>query len=174
MEAKIIIGGGCFWCTEAIFKELKGVHSVVSGYSGGETDDPTYYAVCNGTTGHAEVIEVTYDSSIISFADLVAIHLTTHDPTTLNRQGADRGTQYRSIIFYNSDQEKKIIEKVITEVQKVYNDPIVTEIAPTTTFFIAEPNHQNYYSLNSMAGYCQAVIAPKLTKFRQLHRQFLK
>jgi len=173
MEAKIVFGGGCFWCTEAMFRELKGVSSVKSGYSGGATDAPTYYEVCSGTTGHAEVIEVTYDPNIISYEDLVIVHMTTHDPTTLNRQGADTGTQYRSIIFYDSNKEKELAEKIIAEVQSAYENKIVTELVQAATFFEAEDNHQNYYNQNSEAGYCQGVINPKLGKFRSIHSKLL-
>lgn len=174
MEEKIVFGGGCFWCTEAMFREIEGVSTVISGYCGGETNDPTYYEVCNGTTGHAEVIEITYDPTVISFDSLVKIHLTTHDPTTLNRQGADVGTQYRSVVFYGSEEEKEITLKAIAEIQLAYDNKIVTDVTALATFFEAESNHQDYYNRNSFAGYCQAVIDPKLSKFRKLHSGFLK
>tara|TARA_B100000809_G_scaffold118219_1_gene116552 strand:- start:202 stop:729 length:528 start_codon:yes stop_codon:yes gene_type:complete len=174
MENKIVFGGGCFWCTEAMFRELKGVSGVKSGYSGGHIETPTYQAVCNGETGHAEVIEVTYDPEVISYADLLNIHMTTHNPTTLNQQGGDRGTQYRSVVFYETKEEQAIAKEVINEVQALYSGSIVTEIASLEKFNEAEPTHQNYYNRNSEAGYCQAVIDPKLSKFRQLHSKHLK
>ncbi|MFY0654791.1 MAG: peptide-methionine (S)-S-oxide reductase MsrA [Cyclobacteriaceae bacterium] len=169
MESKAVFGGGCFWCTEAMFRELKGVSRVKSGYSGGSVKDPTYREVCYGKTGHAEVIEVAYDPDVIKYEDLLIIHMTTHDPTTLNRQGADAGTQYRSIIFHKDETEKAIAEEVIREVQSAYSDSIVTEVAPFEHFYEAELDHQNYYERNSYAGYCMAVISPKLSKFRKLH-----
>jgi len=169
MTKKAVFGGGCFWCTEAMFRELKGVSEVKSGYSGGKVKDPTYREVCYGGTGHAEVIEVTYDPGVIGYEDLLIIHMTTHDPTTLNRQGADKGTQYRSIIFYENADEKKLAEEVLKEVQSAYSDKIVTELAPLEQFYVAEIDHQNYYEQNTEAGYCMAVISPKLSKFRKLH-----
>lgn len=174
MEKKLVIGGGCFWCTEAIFKELKGVSRVRSGYSGGKVKDPTYREVCYGRTGHAEVIEVTYNPQIISLDDLLIIHLTTHDPTTINRQGADQGTQYRSVIFHQNEEEKETAREVIDELQKHYSGQIVTEVLPFSDFYVAEEEHQNYYERNSMAGYCRAVIDPKLSKFRKLHRKYIR
>jgi len=173
-EQKATFGGGCFWCTEAVFTELKGVEKVESGYSDGQIDNPTYREVCSGLTGHAEVVEVTYDPKEISFTDLLRIHLSTHNPTTLNRQGADIGTQYRSIIFYRNDEEKAIAETVIAEAQEVYDSPIVTELKPLVQFYKAEEYHQDYYKNNSEAGYCQAVIDPKLHKFRQLFKDKLR
>jgi peptide methionine sulfoxide reductase msrA/msrB len=169
-EKKATFGGGCFWCTEAIFQQLNGVAKVESGYSGGGTKNPTYREVCSGMTGHAEVVQVTYDEAQISLEDLLKIHLTTHDPTTLNRQGADRGTQYRSIIFYRNEEEKAIAEKAIYEVQAMLDAPIVTEIKPFEAFFRAEPYHQNYYASNPEKAYCQAVINPKLEKFKKLYK----
>ena len=174
MKKKLVFGGGCFWCTEAMFRELNGVFEVKSGYSGGSVENPTYREVCYGRTGHAEVIEVTYDPDVINYKDLLIIHMTTHDPTTLNRQGADKGTQYRSIIFHQGKEEKEIAEEVIKEVQAAYPDKIVTEVVPLQMFFEAEIDHQNYYERNSDAGYCLAVINPKLSKFRKLHGQLLK
>ena len=174
MESKIIFGGGCFWCTEAMFRELKGVFTVKSGYSGGHKENPTYQDVCYTDSGHAEVVEVSFDPEVISYTDLLKIHMTTHDPTTLNQQGADRGAQYRSVVFYNSKEEQNLAQAVITEVQEVYSDKIVTELAPFGKFYVAETNHQDYYNRNSDAGYCQAVIDPKLSKFRQLHSKHLK
>ena len=173
-EVKATFGGGCFWCTEALFQQLKGVSKVKSGYSGGDIVNPTYREVCSGMTGHAEVIEVTYNPNEISYEDLLKIHLTTHNPTTLNRQGADRGTQYRSIIFYRDDAEKAIATKVINELQGLFGKPIVTDLTPFQAFFSAEANHQNYYNENSNGRYCKAVIDPKLRKFKEFYRDKLK
>ena len=170
-----IIGGGCFWCTEAVFQEIKGVEKVVSGYSGGTVPGkPTYREICSGLTGHAEVVEVTFDSSIISFEEILIIFMTTHDPTTLNQQGADRGTQYRSVIFYQNEDQKRISEKVIKQLSNSYEDKIVTEISKLTVFYKAEEEHQDYYRENSEQGYCSYVITPKLNKLRKLHADKLK
>jgi len=171
---KLIFGGGCFWCTEAIFREVKGVIEVRSGYSGGHIKNPAYREVCNGITGHAEVVEITYDENVIDLKTLAQIHMVTHDPTTLNQQGADRGTQYRSIIFYQNEDEKIIIDNVITEMQSNYNQTIVTEIKEFEIFYEAEKAHQEYYERNSDARYCQIVIEPKLTKFREYYQGLLK
>ena len=173
-EKKATFGGGCFWCTEAVFTELKGVQKVESGYTDGQIANPTYREICSGLTGHAEVIEVTYNPNEISFGDLLRIHLSTHNPTTLNRQGADVGTQYRSIILYRNDEEKAMATKVIAEATEVFQEPIVTELKPLVQFYKAEDYHQDYYKNNSEAGYCQAVIDPKLAKFRQLFKSKLK
>lgn len=173
-EKKITFGGGCFWCTEAIFQQLKGVIKVESGYSGGNVINPTYREVCSGLTGHAEVIEITYLTSEITFEDLIKIHLTSHNPTTLHRQGADKGTQYRSIVFYRTEEEQEKALKVIDEVQNAYSDMIVTEVKKFEYFFKAEDNHQGYYNRNSEAGYCTAVINPKLAKLKELYRDKLK
>lgn len=173
-ERKATFGGGCFWCTEAVFNQLKGVTKVESGYSGGKIANPTYREVCSGLTGHAEVVEVTYNPEEISYADLLRIHLSTHNPTTLNRQGADAGTQYRSVIFYRNEAEKSTAFEVISEIQAVYDEPIVTEVAPLDYFYKAEDYHQDYYANNSQEGYCQAVIDPKLRKFRELFKSKLK
>jgi peptide methionine sulfoxide reductase msrA/msrB len=167
-------GGGCFWCTEAIFQQLRGVLLVESGYSGGNIDNPSYRAVCEGTTGHAEVIQVIFDPDEITYKDLLRIHLSTHNPTTLNQQGADKGTQYRSVIFAHNDEQKEIAEGVIEELQDVFDEPIVTEIKPFQVFHKAEDYHQDYYEKNSNAGYCQAVINPKLGKARKLFKEKLK
>jgi peptide-methionine (S)-S-oxide reductase len=168
-------GGGCFWCTEAVFKEVKGVENIVSGYTGGTVPGkPTYKEVCSGLTGHAEVIQITFDPTVISYENLVIIFMTTHDPTTLNRQGGDIGTQYRSVIFYHDDAQKIIAEKVIKELSAVYDDPIVTEISPISIFHEAEEYHQNYYANNQTQGYCSFVITPKLSKLRKLHAEKLK
>ena len=165
---KAVFGGGCFWCTEAIFKELDGVEFVESGYSGGAIANPTYREVCSGRTGHAEVIQVTFNPEKISLEDLLRIHLSTHNPTTLNRQGADVGTQYRSIILFSSQSQRTSAEKIIDEMQQLYNQPIVTEIKNFEAFFIAEASHQNFFANNPDQPYCQTVIDPKLGKFRQL------
>lgn len=169
------VGGGCFWCTEAIFQEIKGVEKIVSGYSGGSVPGkPTYKEVCSGLTGHAEVVQIIFDPQVISYDDILLIFMTTHDPTTLNRQGGDSGTQYRSVIFYQDDDQKLIAEKVVSEVGKYYDDPIVTEISPLAKFFEAEVYHQNYYKNNQDQGYCSFVITPKLAKLRKLHAKKLK
>ena len=168
-------GGGCFWCTEAVFQEVKGVDKVVSGYSGGSVPGkPTYREICSGLTGHAEVVQVTYDANTISYEDILIIFMTTHDPTTLNRQGADRGTQYRSVIYYHNNEQKEIAEVVIKEVSIYYNDRIVTEISPLDIFYEAEKEHQDYYKNNQAKGYCSFVITPKLAKLRELHADKLK
>lgn len=171
---KLTFGGGCFWCTEAVFNLLEGIIKVESGYSGGQIDNPTYKEVCSGKTGHAEVIEVTYNPEEISFEDLLRIHLSTHNPTTLNKQGADMGTQYRSIIFYRNEDEKKASQTIIGEVQQAYDENIVTELIPFEQFYKAEEYHQDYYRNNSETGYCQAVINPKLRKFKELFKDNLK
>ncbi len=173
--ATATFGGGCFWCTEAVFEDLKGVESVVSGYTGGHVVDPTYEQVCSGATGHAEVVQITFDSDMVSFSDLLRIHMTTHDPTTLNRQGADKGTQYRSAVFYQDEEQRLAAEAVTTEFasEQVYDDPIVTEIAPLGTFYAAEAYHQGYFKNNPAQPYCAAVIAPKVSKFRKKYREHL-
>ena len=168
-------GGGCFWCTEAVFQEVKGVEKVVSGYSGGNVPGrPTYREVCSGLTGHAEVIQVTFDSNVITYEDILVIFMTTHDPTTLNQQGADRGTQYRSVIYYHDDKQKEIAEIVIKELAQYYENPIVTEVSEAVTFYEAEKEHQDYYRNNQAQGYCSFVITPKLMKLRKLHADKLK
>ncbi len=168
-------GGGCFWCTEAVFQEVNGVEKVVSGYSGGNAPGkPTYREICSGLTGHAEVVQVTFDTDVISYEDILVIFMTTHDPTTLNRQGADRGTQYRSVIYYHNDIQKKIAEVVSKEITPYYKKPIVTEISPLDVFYEAEKEHQDYYRNNQEQGYCSFVITPKLTKLRKLHADKLK
>ncbi|PJF30544.1 MAG: peptide-methionine (S)-S-oxide reductase [Phototrophicales bacterium] len=164
----ITLAGGCFWCLEAVYDELRGVTDVVSGYMGGKTPNPTYKQVCTGTTGHAEVVQLTYDPALISTRQILDVFFTIHDPTTLNRQGADVGTQYRSAIFYHTEAQKQIAEATIAEISAsgLWADPIVTEISPADTFYPAEDYHQNYYVNNPYAGYCQVVIAPKVAKFR--------
>lgn len=169
-------GAGCYWCVEAIFQQLKGVNKVVSGFSGGQVKNPSYREVCNGTTGHAEVIQLTYDPNVISFKELLEVFWTTHDPTTLNRQGADVGTQYRSAVFYHNEEQKKLAEeykKKLNE-EKVYENPIVTEISAFDTFYPAEAYHQNYYNDNKEQGYCRIVIQPKLDKFKKVFGEKLK
>ena len=168
-------GGGCFWCTEAVFQEVKGVEKVLSGYSGGNVPGhPTYREICSGLTGHAEVIQITFDASVISYEDILVIFMTTHDPTTLNKQGADRGTQYRSVIYYHDPLQKEIAEVVSQEITTYYENPVVTEISPLDVFFEAEKEHQDYYRNNQEQGYCSFVITPKLTKLRKLHSDKLK
>lgn len=169
-------GGGCFWCTEAVFEETAGVASAVSGYSGGQTLNPSYDAVCSGTTGHAEVIQVAYDPATISYKDLLQIFFRTHDPTTLNQQGADRGTQYRSVVYYHDDEQKRVAQEVKTALDGsgAFNGPIVTEVSPLEIFYPAEAYHQDYYANNPAQGYCRAVIAPKMAKYRAAFAEKLK
>ena len=163
------LGGGCFWCIDTIFRELKGVEKVESGYAGGRMPNPSYRDVCSGMTGHAEVVQVTFDPSVLSFRDLLGVFFTVHDPTTPDRQGADIGTQYRSIVLYHSDEQRDTAKQVIDELNKnkVWDDPIVTQVVPFTTFYSAEKYHQDYYSQNQNQPYCQIVIAPKVAKFRK-------
>lgn len=169
-------GNGCFWCTEAIFKSLKGVETVESGYSGGKIKNPTYREVCSGLTGHAEVIQITFDPSVITYDELLEVFWETHDPTTLNRQGADVGTQYRSAVFYHTPEQKEAAEKYKAELnrQNVYNKPVVTEITAFDKFYKAEDYHQDYYANNPTQGYCQMIIVPKLEKFRKVFEDKLK
>jgi len=162
-----VLGGGCFWCTEALFQMLPGVKGVVSGYAGGKTPNPTYKEVCSGQTGHAEVIQVEYDPKLVSYEKILDTFWIAHDPTTLNRQGADEGTQYRSIILYSNEAQRAAAEKSKAAAQKNFNKPIVTEIAPLTTFYKAEGYHQNYFRSNSDQPYCRAVIQPKVDKFEK-------
>ena len=170
------LAGGCFWCIEAVFDELNGVVSVESGYSGGRIDNPSYQAVCTGMTGHAEVVQVTFDPSVISFHDILRVFFTVHDPTTLNRQDADVGTQYRSAIFYHDEEQKRVAEEVIREIaaEKLWNNPIVTELAKFEKFFVAEDYHQEYFVNNPRQPYCMAVVAPKVMKFRKYFVDRLK
>lgn len=168
------LGGGCFWCVEAFFQDLKGVSKVESGYSGGQNDNPTYEAVCSGRTGHAEVIQVTFDPSMVSFQNILEVFFTVHDPTTLNRQGNDSGTQYRSVIYYHSPEQQAIAEQAKLAAQAIWDDPIVTEISPFGKFFKAEAYHQNYYKNNPYQPYCSIVIAPKVRKFRKLYQEKLQ
>jgi len=168
------LGAGCFWCVEAIYQDLQGVSKVESGYSGGRVNNPTYDAVCSGTTGHAEVIQVTFDPAIISFKEILEVFFTVHDPTTLNRQGNDVGTQYRSVIYCHSKLQKTVAEEVKEASKEIWDNPIVTEISAFDTFYKAETYHQNYYKTNPNQGYCSIVIAPKVKKFRQKWAHKLK
>jgi peptide-methionine (S)-S-oxide reductase len=170
------LGGGCFWCLEAVFSELRGVDKVISGYSGGSVPDPSYQQICTGSTGHAEVVQITFDRDIISFKELIEIFLTIHDPTTLNRQGADVGTQYRSVIFYRTKEQEKIAREMINEFEtaKIWSAPIVTELAPFKVFYLAEEYHQEYFKRNPDQMYCSVVISPKLAKFRKRYFTKLK
>lgn len=164
------LAGGCFWCLEAVYDQVIGVQDVVSGYTGGHVPNPTYRQVCDGDTGHAEAVQIRFDPSQISYRELLEIFFSIHDPTTLNRQGADVGTQYRSAIFYHSDEQRQIAEQLVRELseQRVFRDPIVTEIVPATTFYPAEDYHQEYFARNPYQPYCQFVVAPKVAKFHKL------
>jgi peptide-methionine (S)-S-oxide reductase len=172
----ITLGAGCFWCVEALFQQLRGVHSVVSGYSGGHVKNPSYKEVCTGSTGHAEVCQVTYDPSIISFNEILEVYWKTHDPTTLNRQGGDVGTQYRSVIFYHNEEQRKIAEEMKKKLDeaKIWNKPVVTQIEAFSNFYKAEDYHQEYYFNNTSQPYCTAVITPKLEKFKKVFSLKLK
>jgi peptide-methionine (S)-S-oxide reductase len=170
------LAGGCFWCLEAVYDEIKGVHSVESGYAGGHMDNPTYRAVCNGDTGHAEVVQVHFDPGVVSYRDLLNVFFAIHDPTTLNRQGADVGTQYRSAIFYHDDEQKKIAEDLIKDLtaQQIWDRPIVTKVTQLDKFYMAEDYHQEYFAQNPYQPYCMAVVAPKVSKFRKHFLELLK
>ena len=170
------LAGGCFWCLEAVFDELKGVLSVESGYSGGQVSNPSYKQVCSGMTGHAEVVQVTFDPGLITFKDILKVFFTIHDPTTLNRQGADVGSQYRSAIFYHDEEQKQVAEEVIREISQagIWDNPIVTEVTEFDKFYAAEDYHQEYFSNNPYQPYCMAVIAPKVLKFRKHFVEMLK
>ena len=174
--ATAVLGGGCFWCLDAVFRELAGVRSVESGYAGGRVPDPTYEAVCGGDTGHAEVVRVTFDPSVLSYRDLLRVFFTIHDPTTRDRQGNDVGTQYRSVIFCDSPEQRADAEAVVEELtaQELWRDPVVTEIAGPAPFYPAEMHHQDYFSQNGNQPYCAYVVAPKLAKFRKAFRERLK
>jgi peptide-methionine (S)-S-oxide reductase len=171
-----VVAGGCFWCTEAVFSDLKGVQRVLPGYAGGTLANPTYEQVCTGRTGHAEAIEITFDPGVLGFGDLLRIFFTTHDPTTLNRQGNDVGTQYRSAIFYRTDEQHRIAEEIVKEIahEGIWKKPIVTEIVPFTSFYPAEEYHRDYFRRNPEKGYCQVVIAPKVAKFRHQYADRLR
>jgi peptide-methionine (S)-S-oxide reductase len=170
------LGAGCFWCVEAVFDDLRGVKDVISGYSGGHTANPTYREVCSETTGHAEVVQVRFDPQVISFKEILQVFFTVHDPTTLNRQGNDIGSSYRSAIFYHSDEQKRVAEEVIKEVtaENIYENPIVTEVTAFDKFYPAEDYHQEYFANNPTQPYCAAVVAPKVAKFRQKYVSRLK
>ena len=170
------LGGGCFWCLEAVYQELRGVKKVESGYSGGDVPHPTYRQVCSETTGHAEVVQVTFDPDEVSYRDILDVYFTIHDPTTLNRQGADVGTQYRSAIFYHTEDQKRVAEEAISDLQTegIWNNPIVTEVVPFDEFYVAEDYHQDYFENNPSQPYCRAVVAPKVSKFRKLFLDRLK
>lgn len=174
--AQAILGGGCFWCLEAVYNNLEGVTDVLSGYAGGRIEHPSYEQVCSGATGHAEVVRITYDPQVLSYADLLRIFFTIHDPTTLNRQGGDVGTQYRSVIFVANDEERRLAEAVRAEIEaaSVWDGGIVTEISDVPLFYPAEAEHQDYFALHPGAGYCRVVIAPKVTKFRKQFTDRLK
>jgi len=170
------LAGGCFWCLEAAFQDLKGVEKVQSGYAGGHAANPSYEDVCTGTTGHAEVVQITFDPTVVSFSDLLHVFFTIHDPTTLNRQGGDVGTQYRSAVFYHTPEQKAVTEQVIKELaaEHVWDDPIVTQVKPLESFYPAEEYHRDYFRRNPNQGYCSAVIAPKVAKVRKLYLDKLK
>ena len=173
---KATFGSGCFWCTEAVFQRLKGVDQVQSGYTGGSVPNPTYEQVCAGTTGHAEVVQITYDPGIISFDELLEVFWNTHDPTTLNRQGNDVGTQYRSAVFYHTEEQRKLSEsyKQKLDAEKIWPDPIVTEIVPISDFYAAEGYHDDYFNKNGSQPYCSFVVAPKVKKFKEVFASKLK
>lgn len=173
---KATLGGGCFWCTEAVYLELKGVVDVKPGYSGGHVKNPSYKEVCTGTTGHAEVVQITFDPEKVTYSEILEVFFMTHDPTTLNRQGNDVGTQYRSAIFYHNAKQKEIAEQVIAafEKEEVYDKPIVTQLEAYDTFYVAEDYHLNYYNRNKSQGYCEFIITPKLEKFRKVFKDQLK
>jgi peptide-methionine (S)-S-oxide reductase len=170
------LAGGCFWCLEAVYDEIKGVQGVESGYAGGHMDNPTYRAVCNGDTGHAEVVQVHFDPNVVSYRDLLNVFFAIHDPTTLNRQGADTGTQYRSAILYHDDEQKRIAEELIKDLsaQKIWDRPIVTEVTKLDKFYMAEDYHQEYFARNPYQPYCMAVVSPKVSKFRKHFIEMLK
>ena len=170
------LAGGCFWCLEAVFDEIKGVHGVESGYAGGAMPNPSYREVCNGDTGHAEVVQVHFDPNIVSYRDLLNVFFAIHDPTSLNRQDADVGTQYRSAIFYHDDEQKKIAEELVKDLnsQKIWDKPIVTQVEKLDKFYMAEDYHQEYFARNPYQPYCQAVVAPKVSKFRKHFLDMLK
>lgn len=170
------LAGGCFWCLDAVYRQLRGVESVVSGYTGGHLVNPTYKQVCSGSTGHAEAVQITFDPNVITFGDLLDVFFTIHDPTTLNRQGADYGTQYRSAIFFHSPEQREIAEQKIRDVQaaEIWSDPIVTEVVPLETYYVAEDYHQDYFSWNPAQMYCQFTVAPKVAKVRKAFQDKLR
>jgi peptide-methionine (S)-S-oxide reductase len=170
------LAGGCFWCLEAVYDEVRGVQSVESGYAGGHVPNPTYRQVCNGDTGHAEAVQIHFDPAVVSYRDLLHVFFAIHDPTTLNRQGNDIGTQYRSVIFYHDEEQKRIAEALIADLnaQKIWDNPIVTEVVPFDKFYVAEDYHQEYFARNPYQPYCMAVVAPKVAKFRKYFLELLK
>jgi methionine-S-sulfoxide reductase len=174
MTKTIVLGGGCFWCIEAIFQRVRGIESVVSGYSGGDVANPSYEAVCTGRTNHAEVVQLTYNQEVISLAEVLDIFWHLHDPTTLNRQGPDHGTQYRSVIFYQTEEEKQTINEVLEKIRPDWTDRIVTQIEPLDVFYPAEDYHQDYFNKHPTQGYCNLVISPKLHKLREKYFEKLK
>ena len=174
MAEVAILGGGCFWCTEAVYLEVRGVSKVESGYTGGAQPNPTYEQVCTGETGHAEVVRLEFDPAVVSYRDLLEIFFTIHDPTTLNRQGNDVGTQYRSVVFYQSPEQEATARQVMAEMAHVWDAPIVTELAPAAPFYPAEDYHQNYFAQHPLQGYCAFVVAPKVAKFRKTYAGKLK
>lgn len=173
-ESTIVIGGGCFWCLEAAYQQLRGVKSVISGYAGGEWPNPTYERVCAGTTGHAEVVKVIFDAAEISLPQILDVFWVIHNPTTLNRQGYDVGSQYRSIILYQTEEQKAVVDESVRKIQESWDDPVVTEVKPLTAFYPAEEYHQNYFARQPQAAYCQAVINPKLKKLAESYVSLLK
>lgn len=168
IEQVATLGGGCFWCTEAVFQQIRGVNSVESGYCGGKTHNPTYEQICTGTTGHAEVVRLRFDPALISYADILEIFFTIHDPTTLNRQGADSGTQYRSVIYYHDAEQQHIAQEIMLKMTSIWDDPIVTELSMAPQFYLAEAYHQNYFRQHPQQGYCSFVVAPKVAKARKM------
>ena len=169
-----ILGGGCFWCIEAVYSRAKGVVSAISGYAGGQSQNPTYEEICRGDTGHAEIVKITFDENVISYEDILDIFFEIHDPTSLNRQGADSGTQYRSVIFYLDEEQHDAAEAKIEDLQRHLNAPIVTELSPVPEVYDAEAYHQDYFTHNPNQGYCQAVVSPKVQKFMTKFREFIK
>ena len=167
-KERLVLGGGCFWCIEAVFADIKGILSAVSGYTGGHRANPTYESICTGVSGHAEIVDISYDADIVSMSELLEIFFVVHNPTTLNQQGADKGTQYRSVIYYKDEAEKQVIMDAIKKAQEDFTDKIVTEVSELEDVYEAEAYHQNYYKLNSSQGYCQVVIAPKLQKLKMI------
>ena len=168
------LGGGCFWCLEAVYQQLKGVQAVESGYTGGQVENPSYEQVCEGTTGHAEVVRVSFDPAVVSYREILEIFFTIHDPTTLNRQGNDVGTQYRSVIYFHTPEQQETARHVIAEMANVWDAPLVTELSPVETYYKAEDYHQNYFRQNPLQGYCAFVVAPKVAKFRKMFADRLK
>lgn len=167
------LGGGCFWCTEAVFQQLAGITAVESGYTGGQVVNPSYEQICEGTSGHAEVVRLTFDPAVVSFREILEVFFTIHDPTTLNRQGNDVGTQYRSVIYYHTPEQQDVAKQVISEMANVWDAPIVTELSPVETYYKAESYHQNYFRQNPLQGYCAFIVAPKVSKFRQTFKDKL-